>query len=1407
MNIGTVEGVLKLRDEFSKEIAKVRGELDRLQNKTDKASKKTKGLSSTMTLLKAAIPVATLAAFGRELQQLVMAAGRFDSALNQSLAIMGDVSSVLRDDMAAAARRMALETTFSAEEAAQSYFFLASAGLDAKASIAALPVVSKFAQAGMFDMALATDLLTDAQSALGLTIRNDAIANMENMVRVSDVLVKANVLANAKVQEFSTSLTREAGAALKSFNIEVEEGVAVLAAFADQGVKGEQAGTSLARVLRLMIKAAIDHADTYREMGVQVFDASNNMRNMADIVGDLEKALSGLAPKQKAVALEALGFEARLQGVILPLLGTSEAIRAYEKELRSAGGTTQQVADKQLESFESQLKLTKNAIDDLKIAIGTDMLPALREALETIRDVVFVVKLLREELKKLIDDNPRLALFFETLSRAAFGAGGEKLLRQFADLIRKQRELAEEAAKGTEELTEEEKVRKAIADAVRKQQETITRLAAADKKFKAEQKAAAEEAAEKAKEVEEALLDVAAAAREGQQAMQEMWDDGMARADEFAAAAREAQQEMQRQWDEGIRRADDVDREIREGQAEMWRQWQEGLDDATKDWDDAWESMAASALRALDAILRGGQELADVLPNLFSDIGAAGFQMIPGFGESPLAPILGGIAGGLFGDLLADLLGGSKGVAGQNVGVVGGELQATIDRRANKKGDLDALDAFLTDALDFINGLFDDLGIELGKLNSTFDLMVDSEKGLIVNINGLQKAFGEDFEAALAFLVQELVKNAEFANLGAEATAAIKQASAEAGDNLEQFASDAADIMTILAASGPQIPEAIAALRDEMVEAQRLAAQAQRFGLDASGLLEQMNQSIQSMADSFSRTSLLAAIPTGQGVDAIRDYFNNVVRPAVFAFNALMREMGRPENQINLADIDAIQRGAVADERRRQQEEQQAAFDRANETVQDTTRGFLELAGQLDPFDEQLRQQAERYQEAMAAAEAQGISTEGLTEAYNAATAAIEANREAAEEAARQAEAEAKRRKAEARVQARLSARGTRADFWQFAAGLFDQMGQTEKAARARALAEYLNLKIGLEQQRLAIIALAAQGRNVDAMQAAWDELADFVNGLDPDDLMNAGDDFRQSVSSAARELRQSISDSIANLHDLLGMGGAADGGVFDDILAPYREFLDSLKKMNFDELGAIRDELLRLGLVTQQQINEAWLKAGGNINKQMEILLGDVFDPIIREKLQAALEDLLEPVGDFLDEIRVGKFGGNTPQQSLDEARRQFQDVVQRILSGDTSAIGEFAGTGQTLLEIARQMFGSSAEFQRIREFILSQGQMVEGLDVEDFIDPVAAASEQRHSEWEQSFAEMQQTSDTLKRILGQLESGHDESSRLLSQQNQSLGHIRTGLDQDARARALAASELRRLATVQRERERDRAA
>src|SRR6056297_3556309 len=329
-------------------------------------------------------------AVGSGLALSVREFGKFDEAMNQSIAIMGDVSDTMRKDMSDAAREVAKNTTFSAEQAAESFFFLASAGLDAEQSVSAMPQVAAFAQAGMFDMATATDLATDAQSALGLA-SDDTEENLENLTRVTDVFVKANTLANTSVEQLASAITSKAGNALKTVGKDIEEGSATLAVFADQGIKGERAGTLLTNTLFGLTENAQKNASEFQRLGIEVFDAEGNMRNMADIAGDVTGAFEGMSEEQKLAEISALGFTKQTREGVLALVDNGDTLAEYEEALRNAGGTADDVAGKQLQTLEGQFALLQSAINVVAIEIGETLEPILIDLLGIITPIVDTV--------------------------------------------------------------------------------------------------------------------------------------------------------------------------------------------------------------------------------------------------------------------------------------------------------------------------------------------------------------------------------------------------------------------------------------------------------------------------------------------------------------------------------------------------------------------------------------------------------------------------------------------------------------------------------------------------------------------------------------------------------------------------------------------------------------------------------------------------------------------------------------------------------------------------------------------------------------------------------------------------------------------------------------------------------
>jgi TP901 family phage tail tape measure protein len=425
---------------------------------------------------------------------------KFDSALQQSIAIMGDVSDVMRKDMSDAAREVAKTTTFSAEQAAQSFYFLASAGLDAATSIEALPKVAAFAQAGMFDMARATDILTDAQSALGLT-SDDAAENIVQLSRVSDVLVRAATLANTSVEQLGEALTEKAGAAMKAAGMEFEAGAAALAVFADSGVKGSAAGTKLTAVIASLATNSRTNADQFRRLGIRVFDAEGNMRSMEGIVGDMERAFDGMTVEARNAELASLGLNRQALDGINLLMGQSDAMGTYTAAMKDAGGVTDEVAGKQMQTFNAQLSLLKSLFTDAAIEIGGALVPALMSLVgwiqsrgpqfsawvegagEKIGLFITEVGVKAAEFKKFFDErlrepvnNVREAIdTFVDRARTKFGEFSAAIpgaVKAFTDFISEVRALADDPAALGDRLG------RALSDALLKAFEEMKRMSA-----------------------------------------------------------------------------------------------------------------------------------------------------------------------------------------------------------------------------------------------------------------------------------------------------------------------------------------------------------------------------------------------------------------------------------------------------------------------------------------------------------------------------------------------------------------------------------------------------------------------------------------------------------------------------------------------------------------------------------------------------------------------------------------------------------------------------------------------------------------------------------------------------------------------------------------------------------------
>ena len=173
----------------------------------------------------------------------------FDDAMKQVQATMA----ASEEDMAlltATAKQMGADTRYSATEAGEALNYLALAGYDARQACEALPQVLSLAQAGGLNLAYASDLATDAMSALGLGI-GDLSAFTDQMARTSQK-------ANTNVAQLGEAILTVGGTAkqLAGGTVELNTQLGILA---DSGIKGSEGGTVLRNVI-LSLTAPTDQA-------------------------------------------------------------------------------------------------------------------------------------------------------------------------------------------------------------------------------------------------------------------------------------------------------------------------------------------------------------------------------------------------------------------------------------------------------------------------------------------------------------------------------------------------------------------------------------------------------------------------------------------------------------------------------------------------------------------------------------------------------------------------------------------------------------------------------------------------------------------------------------------------------------------------------------------------------------------------------------------------------------------------------------------------------------------------------------------------------------------------------------------------------------------------------------------
>lgn len=309
----------------------------------------------------------------------------FEESMSQVAATMGITAEEIAagsesyELLAEAAKSCGKTTKYSASEAAEALNYLALAGYDATKSAETLPKVLDLAAAGGLDLAYASDLVTDSMAALGLET-----SQLDGYI---DKMTKTSQKSNTSVAQLGEATLVCAGT-VSMAGQSIETMNAELGILANNGIKGAEGGTHLRNVI-LSLSAPTDNAAlAIKKLGLQIHDDSGNMRDLNDILTDMNKKMEGMSSAEKTNLISRIFNKTDISAVNALLKGTGNEFDNLAAELRNCDGAAAEMAETMNNNLKGGVTILKSALEGLGISVYEIFDNEMKEAVDGATEAV-----------------------------------------------------------------------------------------------------------------------------------------------------------------------------------------------------------------------------------------------------------------------------------------------------------------------------------------------------------------------------------------------------------------------------------------------------------------------------------------------------------------------------------------------------------------------------------------------------------------------------------------------------------------------------------------------------------------------------------------------------------------------------------------------------------------------------------------------------------------------------------------------------------------------------------------------------------------------------------------------------------------------------------------------------------
>lgn len=265
-------------------------------------------------------------------------------------------------------------------------FELVSNGYNVKQAMGMMPELLKTMTANSDKTGLSIKLTSSMLEQFGMNLgsNNAVIKNGNKIMNQMTEATHKSAMSLGDLKEISSN----AGAAMHAMGISTNDFLAIAGRLKSAGIDASSVGTGLSSMITRIGTGTGLAAKDLKKYNIQMYDSNGKMRNILDVLGDMQKAYQGMTDKERQKFMyDVIGQENMKVGMTL-MDANLGRYRSLSNEIKNSTGTVDKYNQTMRKTNDFTEQQFKSSLHALEIEFGQKLLPTLTPIIKEMTNMV-----------------------------------------------------------------------------------------------------------------------------------------------------------------------------------------------------------------------------------------------------------------------------------------------------------------------------------------------------------------------------------------------------------------------------------------------------------------------------------------------------------------------------------------------------------------------------------------------------------------------------------------------------------------------------------------------------------------------------------------------------------------------------------------------------------------------------------------------------------------------------------------------------------------------------------------------------------------------------------------------------------------------------------------------------------